>query len=99
MKSSTSYTLYYSILFDKLESCKYYLMAPCRVIGDTIPNCGDCIFDHFDFAELTNHWFEASNSSNWYLQYDIAPAANPDGKVDFLDLALLAKNWLEGFEP
>lgn len=71
----------------------------CHITGDIVPNCGDCIVDYFDLAELINHWLEDSNSSNWFPQCDLAPPSNPDGKVDFFDFAVLAENWLQGLEP
>lgn len=71
----------------------------CHVAGDIVPKCGNCIVDYSDLAEFTNHWLEDSNSPNWSPQCDLAPLSNPDGKVNFLDFAALAQNWLEGVEP
>ena len=31
---------------------------------------------------------------NWFADYDIAPVGSLDGKVDLLDFAVLAEEWL-----
>jgi predicted aspartyl protease len=71
----------------------------CHITGDIVPKCGNCFVDYSDLAELTSHWLEDSNSPNWSPQCDLAPLSNPDRKVNFLDFAALAQNWLESIEP
>jgi hypothetical protein len=71
----------------------------CRITGDIVPKCGNCIVDNLDLAELADHWLEDSNSPNWYPECDMAPPSSPDGMVNFLDFAVLAEHWLEGIEP
>ncbi len=71
----------------------------CRIAGDITPECGDCIVDFLDLAELVSHWLETSISPSWNPECDMAPQPIPDEKVDFLDFAVLAEHWLEGTTP
>jgi predicted aspartyl protease len=71
----------------------------CRIIGDIVPKCGNCIVDYLDLAELVSHWLETSISPNWNPECDMAPPSSPDGMVNFLDFTVLAEHWLEGIEP
>jgi hypothetical protein len=71
----------------------------CRIVGDIVPQCGDCIVDNLDLAEFTAHWLEDSNSPNWLPDCDLAPLESPDELVNLLDFAALAQNWLEDVEP
>jgi predicted aspartyl protease len=71
----------------------------CRIVGDIVPQCGDCIVDYLDLAVLVDHWLEDSNSPNWLSDCDLAPPDSPDNKVSFLDFAALAQNWLQDLTP
>jgi predicted aspartyl protease len=71
----------------------------CRITGDIVPKCGNCIVDYLDLAELVSHWLETSISPDWNPECDMAPPSSPDGMVNFLDFAVLAEHWLEGIEP
>jgi hypothetical protein len=71
----------------------------CRITGDIIPKCGNCIVDYLDLAELVSHWLETSISPDWNPECDLAPPSSPDGTVNFLDFAVLAEHWLEGVGP
>jgi predicted aspartyl protease len=67
----------------------------CRLIGDIVPECYNCIVDYLDLAEFVSHWLEDSNSPNWSAECDLAPPSSPDSRIDFLDFAVLAEHWLE----
>jgi predicted aspartyl protease len=71
----------------------------CRITGDIVPKCGNCIVDYLDLTELVSHWLETSISPDWNPECDMAPPSSPDGMVNFLDFAVLAEHWLEGIEP
>jgi hypothetical protein len=71
----------------------------CRIVGDIVPQCGDCMVDYLDLAVLVDHWLEDSNSPDWLSDCDLAPPDSPDNKVNLLDFAALAQNWLEGLTP
>jgi predicted aspartyl protease len=68
----------------------------CHIAGDIAPKCGNCIVDFLDLAEFAYHWLEDSNSPNWSSQCDMAPPSSPDDKVNFLDFAVLADQFLGG---
>ncbi|MBN1392332.1 MAG: retroviral-like aspartic protease family protein [Sedimentisphaerales bacterium] len=71
----------------------------CRIVGDIVPQCGDCMVDYLDLAVLVAHWLEDSNSPNWLASCDLAPLSGPDELVNLLDFAALAQNWLEDLTP
>ncbi len=71
----------------------------CRIIGDIVPTCYNCIVDYLDLAEFVSHWLEDANSPNWFPRCDMAPPSSPDNRIDFLDFAALAQHWLEEIQP
>ena len=60
------------------------------LVGDIAPEGGDGIVDLFDFAILSDAWLTTPASAGWNPKADLAPAPNPDGKVDFQDLPALS---------
>ncbi len=81
------------------NSPSVFFEPSCRVAGDVWPACGDCVVNHPDLRQLANHWLETSLSNNWYERCDLAPVSEPDEKIDFMDFAVLANNWLESVNP
>ena len=71
----------------------------CRVTGDIAPFCGDCSVDHLDLGELCSHWLQTPSAPDWNPDTDLAPNPTPDGKINFLDFAILAAHWLEEVIP
>ncbi len=49
---------------------------------------GDCSIDFLDIRKMAGHWMKTGCYSS-----DIAPVGNPDGVVNYKDLALLARYW------
>jgi predicted aspartyl protease len=70
---------------------------PYHIAADITPRGGDNIVDSFDLTVFTEAWLSTKepSSSNWDSRCDLAPAAQPDGKVDFLDFAVFAQHWRE----
>jgi hypothetical protein len=69
----------------------------CRIPGDIAGDCYQCQVDNLDLAALCDAWLASSNprSGNWNPNADLAPAAGPDGRINFLDFSVLAAHWLE----
>ena len=61
----------------------------CDLYGDA---AGD-IINELDLDVLTEQWLMPSTH-----HADIAPALNPDGRVNLLDFTLFAENWLLGID-
>jgi hypothetical protein len=70
---------------------KFY---PARLLADIAPAGGDGIVDFLDLQTLLQAWLATPTSPNWNPNCDIAPYPVPDGKIDFLDFAMLANFWL-----
>lgn len=71
-----------------------YEIIPPGLIGDIAPVGGDGVVDFLDIGALGEAWLSTANSPNWNPQADIAPQPVSDGNINFLDLALMAGNWL-----
>jgi len=82
-------------LFLQDDPALEFAPIPCHIIADIAPRGGDCVVDSLDLAVLAEAWLATSQptSDNWNPGCDIAPTANHDGKIDFLDFALLAQYW------
>jgi len=65
-----------------------------RYIADVAPVGGDGAVDGTDLTLLGGEWLSVSGSV-----CDIAPVGATDGKVNMLDFAVFAKNWLYGVTP
>jgi hypothetical protein len=66
---------------------------PARLAADIAPPQGDGVVDYRDLAALAGAWLSTSSSPNWNARADIGPWEAPDGRVDFLDLAVLGEFW------
>ena len=64
-------------------------------VADIAPAGGDDVVNHLDLAVLVDAWLATAQpqSANWNLLCDIAPLHNPDGRIDLLDFAVLARYW------
>ena len=71
--------------------------SACSITGDIAGDCYQCLVNYSDLAALSDAWLAVFNprSDNWNLNADLAPLQNPDGKIDFLDFAILSEHWLE----
>ncbi|KPK39162.1 MAG: hypothetical protein AMJ65_11935 [Phycisphaerae bacterium SG8_4] len=69
------------------------------LVGDIAPEGGDGVVDLFDFAILADAWLTTSASAGWNPKADLAPAGNPDGRVDFQDLTVFTEHWLQSSAP
>jgi hypothetical protein len=67
----------------------------CHIAGDIAGYCDECIVDYQDLDLIAEHWLETTASPDWNPQCDIAPEGAPDGKIDALDFALMAGNWMQ----
>ncbi|MBE0536442.1 MAG: aspartyl protease family protein [Phycisphaerae bacterium] len=69
---------------------------PQALIGD-IAGTGDGVVDFQDFAVLARAWGTTAvpQSPNWNDRCDLAPTADPDGRIDELDLVTFAEHWLD----
>jgi len=72
---------------------------PYRIVADIAPEDGDDKVDFNDLDVFTKAWLSTPQSPNWNQRANMAPWPIPDGKVDFLDFAVLAEHWLEGTLP
>ena len=63
-------------------------------IADVAPAGGDGVVDGGDLALFGQEWLSVTGSV-----CDIAPLELTDGKVNLLDFAVLAMNWLDGVQP
>jgi predicted aspartyl protease len=69
------------------------------LVGDIAPEGGDGVVDLFDFAILADAWLTTPASLGWNPKADLAPAGNPDGRVDFQDLTVFTEHWLQSSRP
>ena len=67
--------------------------------GDVAPPAGDGIINYADLSVFTQAWLSDPNTPNWNPNCDIAPLYGHDKKINALDLALLARNWLKSPNP
>jgi hypothetical protein len=86
-------------LFGQESPSLAYEFIRTPLVGDIAPEGGDGVVDLFDFAILADAWLATPASANWNPKADLAPAPNPDGKVDFQDLTVFAEYWLESSVP
>jgi len=70
---------------------------PIPIVGDIAPRGGDGAVDFFDLDVFSKAWLATKEprSPNWDPKCDMAPEPVTDGKVDFLDYAVLAEHWRE----
>ena len=54
--------------------------------------------DMTQLVTFSEQWLQVGATSAEITPFDIAPLPNGDGKVDLLDFAAFAENWLEGIE-
>ena len=71
-----------------IEGISFQKPAP----GDLNINC--CVNSQ-DLAELVSVWLTTEEDEGWYAAYDISQPR--DGRIDFRDVAVLAKDWLKTF--
>lgn len=81
-----------------------------RLSSDVYPEGGDGLVNFRDWAVFAASCQDTINMDDvaafleQWLQFgaycaDMAPAPDGDGRVDFLDVAILALHWLEGTGP
>ncbi len=76
---------------------QYEPSEPFTLVFNVEPLAGDLVVDGtvdiYDLAELSYYWLkdEGSIYNDYYERAD----SNRDGKVNFLDFAMLASNWLD----
>ncbi len=73
-----------------------YFEPVTTIIADIAPDGGDDKVDFLDLSAFAQAWLSDSQSPNWNERADLAPNANPDGIINFLDLAVLMQYWLTG---
>jgi len=73
-----------------------YFEPVTSIIADIAPDGGDDKVDFLDLSAFAQAWLSDSQSPNWNERADLAPNANPDGIINFLDLAVLMQYWLTG---
>ncbi len=85
-------------MYDEIEDANQYEPSePFTIVFNTEPLAGDLVVDGTvdinDLAELSYYWLrdEGSINNDYYERAD----SNRDGKVNMLDFARLAANWLE----
>jgi hypothetical protein len=85
-------------MYDEIEDANQYEPSePFTIVFNTEPLAGDLVVDGtvdiYDLAEFSYYWLrdEGSINNDYYERAD----SNRDGKVNLLDFAMLASNWLE----
>lgn len=66
-----------------------------RMIADIGPPSGDGVVEFLDLAAFVKAWLTTEASGNWNPKCDMAPLSGPDGRIDWLDFAVLAEYWLQ----
>jgi hypothetical protein len=57
------------------------------------------VVDFLDLEALADAWGSTADAPNWNPDADIAPQPVSDGIINYLDLAAMMENWLEGTAP
>jgi predicted aspartyl protease len=65
-----------------------------KILVDIAPAAGDGKVDEIDLTAFADAWLARSTSANWNVKCDMAPPT-PDGIINMLDFAVLAKHWRE----
>jgi len=70
---------------------------PYHIIADIFPRGGDGVVDFLDLDVFVKAWLTTKEprSPNWNPKCDMAPAADPDGKIDLRDFVVFANHWQE----
>lgn len=86
----------YQVYDSSADGNQYEPSEPITVVFVRVPLAGDLAVDArvdmHDLAKLGRYWF--SNAGSLANDYYERADSNRDGFVDFVDLALLASNWL-----